>query len=197
MYSAALCVLQFNFGEVFVHQCIHTIEYCLGCISHTASYLRLWALSLAHAGTHAAAPLCDVIVLLVAQRRASCNGVLLRILVMYFCATCTTQFVVSDHVVLTCALCLAAELSEVLWNMVFKIGLGLDGYKGAAALFFVFTPWAVLTVGVLLLMEGLSAFLHTLRLHWYVPCVTRSPHTPHPHPLALALLRSGKRCFMC
>jgi V-type H+-transporting ATPase subunit a len=58
-------------------------------------------------------------------------------------------------------------LSEVLWNMVFKLGLTeTDPIKGPIMISFMFGAWALFTLAILVMMEGLSAFLHTLRLHW-------------------------------
>ncbi|KAL0351812.1 UNVERIFIED_CONTAM: V-type proton ATPase subunit a2 [Sesamum calycinum] len=95
---------EFEFSEVFVHQVIHTIEFVLGAVSNTASYLRLWALSLAH-----------------------------------------------------------SELSSVFYE---KVLLLAWGYNNVFILIIGIVVFICATVGVLLLMETLSAFLHALRLHW-------------------------------
>ncbi|XP_073286547.1 V-type proton ATPase subunit a3-like isoform X1 [Primulina huaijiensis] len=95
---------EFEFSEVFVHQLIHTIEFVLGAVSNTASYLRLWALSLAH-----------------------------------------------------------SELSSVFYE---KVLLLAWGYNNVIILIVGLIVFIFATVGVLLVMETLSAFLHALRLHW-------------------------------
>ncbi|MBA0631519.1 hypothetical protein Godav_000390 [Gossypium davidsonii] len=95
---------EFEFSEVFVHQLIHTIEFVLGAVSNTASYLRLWALSLAH-----------------------------------------------------------SELSVVFYE---KVLLLAWGYNNIIILIVGIIVFIFATVGVLLIMETLSAFLHALRLHW-------------------------------
>lgn len=94
----------FEFSEIFVHQLIHTIEFVLGAVSNTASYLRLWALSLAH-----------------------------------------------------------SELSSVFYE---KVLLLAWGFNNIIALVIGVIVFIFATVGVLLIMETLSAFLHALRLHW-------------------------------
>jgi V-type H+-transporting ATPase subunit a len=101
----------FQMGEVFVHQMIHSIEFILGTISNTASYLRLWALSLAH-----------------------------------------------------------SELSIVFYEKAL-VGVGFSRAAsstgmGMIMIFVTWGVWAGATIGVLVVMEALSAFLHALRLHW-------------------------------
>lgn len=66
------------------------------------------------------------------------------------------------------------ELSEVLWVMVMHISFSNTSYVGSVIMVVVFAFFAILTVSILLIMEGLSAFLHALRLHWW------EPHT-HTH----------------
>jgi len=97
----------FEFGEIFIHQIIETIEYVLGTVSHTASYLRVWALSLAH-----------------------------------------------------------QQLSLVFFQKTLTMGLEMAFPMNGIVLYIMFGAWFGITCGVLLGMDVLECFLHTLRLHW-------------------------------
>jgi V-type H+-transporting ATPase subunit a len=51
--------------------------------------------------------------------------------------------------------------------MVLQLGLKeSDPVKGPIMITLMFAAWALFTLAILVMMEGLSAFLHTLRLHW-------------------------------
>ena len=93
-----------DIGELFVHQMIEVIEFVLGSISNTASYLRLWALSLAH-----------------------------------------------------------GQLAKVFLDLTI-----VNSLKGGSAVAAVigFPIFTASTIMVLMMMDLMECFLHTLRLHW-------------------------------
>lgn len=96
-------------GDIVVHCFIETIEFILGSISNTASYLRLWALSLAH-------------------RQLS---------MVFYEMTVGTHLVASTSIV----------------GSVIGIVLG-------------FVQLALATISVIMCMDVMECFLHSLRLHW-------------------------------
>lgn len=100
-----------GFADTFVHSMIETIEFVLGTVSNTASYLRLWALSLAHG------QLAEVFM-----------GLIMQQYIPVF------------------------NSSSFSYTIVF----GIIGWPAL---------WGV-TLGVLMLMDALECFLHTIRLHW-------------------------------
>merc|ERR1719506_1698314 len=98
---------EFEFGEILIHQVIETIEYVLGTVSHTASYLRIWALSLAH-----------------------------------------------------------QQLSLVFFQKTIQPAMMSGSALTGLYIYLAYGMWFGITVGVLLFMDVLECFLHTLRLHW-------------------------------
>ncbi|KAG8138273.1 hypothetical protein E2320_004175 [Naja naja] len=55
---------------------------------------------------------------------------------------------------------------QAIHTIEYCLGFKMTGWIGLITIFVFFAIFAALTVAILLIMEGLSAFLHALRLHW-------------------------------
>lgn len=142
---------EFSFGDAFVHQAIHTIEFVLGSISNTASYLRLWALSLAHSQLSELF-WDDLLVRSRAHRPSPCSG-----------------RATGSRSPPTCPPCACSAL-QVMGALSPK-DTGADGsaVTGVTTILMCWVAvimWLVISFMVLMVMENLSSFLHALRLQW-------------------------------
>lgn len=54
----------------------------------------------------------------------------------------------------------------MLWSMTIQPALGMSGVLGVIAIVIFFAAFLLLSVIILIIMEGVSAMLHSLRLAW-------------------------------